>query len=88
MSKEYSELSSIIDEAKFYRSFDKERKDLEKIINDENSDVEMKNLANSELSELILKKDKIQRKLIMYLILKMKLTKKTQSLKLELEQGG
>ena len=27
MSKEYSELSSIIDEAKFYRSFDQERKD-------------------------------------------------------------
>ena len=64
MSKEYSELSSIIDEAKFYKSFDKERKELEKIINDENSDNDMKKLANSELSELISKKDKIQRKLI------------------------
>ena len=68
MSKEYSELSSIIDEAKFYKSFDKERKELEKIINDENSDSDMKNLANSELSELISKKDNIQRKLITYLL--------------------
>ncbi len=88
MSKEYSELSSIIDEAKFYRSFDKERKDLEKIINDENSDVEMKNLANSELSELILKKDKIQRKLIMYLIPKDEADKKNAIIEIRAGTGG
>ena len=88
MSKEYSELSSIIDEAKFYRSFDKERKDLEKIINDENSDVEMKNLANSELSELVLKKDKIQRKLIMYLIPKDEADKKNAIIEIRAGTGG
>ncbi len=88
MSKEYSELNSIIDEAKFYRSFDKERKDLEKIINDENSDVEMKNLANSELSELVLKKDKIQRKLIMYLIPKDEADKKNAIIEIRAGTGG
>ncbi len=88
MSKEYSELSSIIDEAKFYRSFDQERKDLEKIINDENSDVEMKNLANSELSELIFKKDKIQRKLIMYLLPKDEADKKNAIIEIRAGTGG
>ena len=52
MSKEYSDLSSIIDEAKFYNSFQDEKKELEKIINDKNSDREMKELAELELKKL------------------------------------
>ena len=88
MSKEYSELSSIIDEAKFYKSFDKERKELEKIINDENSDSDMKNLANSELSELISKKDNIQRKLITYLLPKDEADKKNAIIEIRAGTGG
>ena len=88
MSKEYSELSSIIHEAKFYKSFDKERKELEKIINDENSDSDMKKLANSELSELISKKDKIQRKLITYLLPKDEADKKNAIIEIRAGTGG
>ena len=88
MSKEYSELSSIIDEAKFYKSFDKERKELEKIINDENSDNDMKKLANSELSELISKKDKIQRKLITFLLPKDEADKKNAIIEIRAGTGG
>ena len=88
MSKEYSELSSIIDEAKFYKSFDKERKELEKIINDESSDSDMKKLANSELSELISKKDNIQRKLITYLLPKDEADKKNAIIEIRAGTGG
>ena len=88
MSKEYSELSSIINEAKFYKSFDKERKELEKIINDESSDSDMKKLANSELSELISKKDNIQRKLITYLLPKDEADKKNAIIEIRAGTGG
>ena len=37
-SKEYSDLNDIIKEAREYLSFDKEKIDLEKIINDQKSD--------------------------------------------------
>ena len=34
MSKEYSDISEIIDDAKFYTLFETQKKELEKIIND------------------------------------------------------
>ena len=51
-SKEYSELKGIINYAKNYLNFEKERKDLENIIEDKNSDAEMVNLAKKELNDL------------------------------------
>ena len=45
-SKEYSDLNEVIKEAKEYIAFDSNQKDLEKIINDKNSENEMKELAN------------------------------------------
>ena len=54
MSKEYSDINEIIDDAKFYTSFDLEKTDLEKIINDKTSDKEMIDLANNELSDLLI----------------------------------
>ena len=59
MSKEYSDINEIIDDAKFYTLFDLEKTDLEKIINDKSSDKEMIDLANKELSELITKNEKV-----------------------------
>ena len=77
-SKEYAELSNIINEAKEYDSFNKNKNDLEKIINDKNSDEEMKELAKNELEELI-KKMKLMRKKLNYICCqKMKLTRKMQ----------
>ena len=54
-SKEYSDLNEIIKEAKDYISFEKNKNDLEKIINDSSSDKEIKEIAYIELQEIIKK---------------------------------
>ena len=67
-SKEYSDLNEIIKEAKEYESFEKDKIELEKIINDNNSEKEMEELAQFELNELI-KKNKINEKKIKLFLL-------------------
>ena len=52
ISKEYSDLNDIIKPAKEYLSFRKDTEDLINIINDKNSDLEMKEFANNELENL------------------------------------
>ena len=52
ISKEYSDLNDIIKNAKEYLSYQKDTKDLYNIINDKNSDTEMKEFATSELENL------------------------------------
>ena len=47
-SKEYSDLNEIIDDAKRYILFEKERLDLEKILEDTNSEDEFKKMAETE----------------------------------------
>ena len=56
-SKEYSSIGEIINEAKGYLNFSKEKIELEKIMEDKKSDKEMVQLAKTELSELLKKKD-------------------------------
>ncbi|MDA9232387.1 PCRF domain-containing protein [Candidatus Pelagibacter sp.] len=51
-SKEYSDLNEIIINAKKYLSFEEDKKDLEKILNDGLADKELKDMAELELSEL------------------------------------
>ena len=60
-SKEYSDLNDIISEAKSYSSFESEKRDQEKIINDKKSDKEIKDLAQIELEQLV-KKNEINEK--------------------------
>jgi len=52
-SKEYSDLNDIISPAKNYLDFEKNKKDLEKIINDINNDEEIKEMAKLEFEELV-----------------------------------
>ena len=52
ISKEYSDLNEIIEQAKEFLNFEKETEDLNNIINDKNSDTEMKEFASSELQNL------------------------------------
>ena len=52
-SKEYSDLNEIIDQAKKYLNFEKNKKDLEKLIQDNDSDNEIKEMAQLELDQLI-----------------------------------
>ena len=61
-SKEYADLSNIIKDANLFYNFDKDKKDLEKIINDTLSDTEMKELADNELKTLIKKKEISEKK--------------------------
>ena len=52
ISKEYSDLNDIVKLAKEYLSYQKDTEDLNNIINDKNSDKEMKDFASSELQKL------------------------------------
>ena len=52
-SKEYSDLNEIIKNAQDYFNFNDNKNELDKIINDRNSDEEMKQLAKQELDEII-----------------------------------
>ena len=67
-SKEYSDLNEIIKEIKDYISFEKNKNDLEKIINDPSSDKEIKEIAYIELQEII-KQHKINEKIIKLFLL-------------------
>ena len=88
MSKEYSDLSSIIDEAKFYNSFQDEKNELEKIINDSSSDDDMKELAKSELSTLISKSVEVEKKLKLFLLPKDEADKKNAIIEIRAGTGG
>ena len=57
-SKEYSNLNEIIKIALEYKNFEKNKKDLEKIILDSESEKEIKELAKTELEDLIKKHHK------------------------------
>ena len=88
MSKEYSDLNEIIEDAKFYILFEVEKKELEKIINDKSSDDEIIDLANAELSKLINKNEKIKKKLIFFLLPKDEADKKNAILEIRAGTGG
>ena len=77
-SKEYSSIGEIIDQAKGYLSFEKEKLDLEKIIEDKKSDEEMVQLAKKELDELLEKNKNYEKILKIYLYQKMKRIQKMQ----------
>ena len=67
-SKEYSDLGGIVAFAREYLKFDEERKDLEHILGDKSSDIEMKNLAEKELETLKEKKIDYTNKLKIFLL--------------------
>ena len=48
-SKEYSDLNEIVENAKKYISFGKDKSELEKILGDQNSDKELLTMAENEL---------------------------------------
>ena len=52
ISKEYSDLNDIVKHAKEYLTYHKDIEDLNNIINEKNSDAEMKEFANNELETL------------------------------------
>jgi len=87
-SKEYADLNDIIVEVKEYFLFDKEKKDLEKIVNDEQSDKEIKELANIELKELIEKNLINEKKIKIFLLPKDEADTKNAIIEIRAGTGG
>ena len=67
-SKEYSSLGNIIQYAREFVKFEKEKKDLKYIIEDKNSDSEMIEMAEKDLKELKIKKQNYESKLKIFLL--------------------
>ena len=67
-SKEYSDLGNIINYARDYLNFDKNKKDLDQIINDSKSDKDMVALAKKELIDLKTTKENYENKLKIFLL--------------------
>ena len=66
-SKEYSDLNDIIDDAKKYFSYEGEKKDLEKILEDSSSEDEFKIMAQTELNDLKVENELIGKNLKLFL---------------------
>ena len=87
-SKEYSDLNEIIEIAKKYISFDKDNAELEKILEDKNSDNELKKMAEIELNELKLEQKKNEKKLKLFLLPKDEADKKNAIIEIRAGTGG
>ena len=87
-SKEYSDLNDIIKQAKKYISFEKEKNELEKIINDKNSGNDLITMATDELEELK-KQHEINEKILkLFLLPKDEADKKNAILEIRAGTGG
>ena len=87
-SKEYSDLNDIIEQAKQYSSFEKEKNELEKIIDGPDSENEMKVLASTELKELKKQHEINEKKLKLFLLPKDEADKKNAILEIRAGTGG
>ena len=87
-SKEYSDLNEIISIAKNYINFDKSKLELEKILDDDNSDEELKKMAEIELNELKEKYKKNEKKLKLFLLPKDEADKKNAIIEIRAGTGG
>ena len=87
-SKEYSDLNEILINATQYLSHDDTLKDLEKILNDPESDQEMKDLAKIELEDLKKKKIVNEKKLKLFLLPKDDADRKNAIIEIRAGTGG
>ena len=87
-SKEYSDINEIIDTAKKYISFDNDKKELEKILNDQASDDELQKMAEAELTDLNLHHQINEKKLKLFLLPKDEADKKNAIIEIRAGTGG
>ena len=87
-SKEYSDLNEIIDIAKKYKSFEKDKLELEKILNDKNTDEELIKMAKTELENLKTENQKNEKVLKLFLIPKDEADKKDAIIEIRAGTGG
>ena len=87
-SKEYADLNEIIKDAKKYISFEKDKDELEKILQDQNSDSELKKMAETELNNLRTEFEKNEKKLKLFLLPKDEADKKNAIIEIRAGTGG
>ena len=87
-SKEYSDLNEIIGNARKYIEFDKDKFELEKILNDKKTDNELLKMAESELTDLKLQHKKNEKKLKLFLLPKDEADKKDAIIEIRAGTGG
>ncbi len=87
-SKEYSDLNNIIDDAKKYVSFEKDKSELEKILADQGTDTELLKMATTELKDLQILHEKIEKRLKLFLLPKDEADKKNAIIEIRAGTGG
>ena len=87
-SKEYAELCEIIKIAKVYVSFEKNRKEIQTILDDKNSDPDLLKMAETELEELEAQNGKNEKKLKLFLLPKDEADKKNAIIEIRAGTGG
>ena len=87
-SKEYSDLNDIIKEAVSYFNFQKNKDELENLINDNDTDKEMKDLAISELNVLEKNNESSEKKIKLFLLPKDEADTKNAIIEIRAGTGG
>jgi peptide chain release factor 1 len=87
-SKEYSDVSEVIVSAKKYLSYEKDKKELENILDDNSVDEELKKLADTELLELKDEYERNEKKLKLFLLPKDEADKKNAIIEIRAGTGG
>jgi peptide chain release factor 1 len=87
-SKEYSDINEIIEIAKKYISFENDKKELEKIFEEQSSDEELKKMAESELADLKFQNEINEKKLKLFLLPKDEADKKNAIIEIRAGTGG
>ena len=87
-SKEYSDLNEIVRSAKDYISFQNEKIELEKILNDSAADEDLKKMADLELIDLQNRHDINEKKLKLFLLPKDDADKKNAIIEIRAGTGG
>tara|TARA_B100000963_G_scaffold191277_1_gene166360 strand:- start:96 stop:1166 length:1071 start_codon:yes stop_codon:yes gene_type:complete len=87
-SKEYADLNQIINVAKRYQSFEKDKSELEKILNEKNTDEELLKMAKTELENLKSENQNNEKTLKLFLIPKDEADKKNAIIEIRAGTGG
>ena len=87
-SKEYSDINEVIEIAKKYLSFENDKKELEKILNDQTSDGELKKMAETELIDIKSQYEINEKKLKLFLLPKDEADKKNAIIEIRAGTGG
>ena len=87
-SKEYSDLNEIVEDAKSYLAYEKDKLELEKILEDQSTDQEFVNMTQTELTNLKKQYEKNEKKLKLFLLPKDEADKKNAIIEIRAGTGG